>query len=82
MDRRFSKGFYNLKKYISSTHVLSSPLAREELLIYLATIEQVVSAVLVSGEGVQKPIFYIRKVLKDAETVYIDIEKLAFPFFW
>ncbi|XP_021592040.1 uncharacterized protein LOC110599777 [Manihot esculenta] len=46
----------------------SSPLTGEELLIYLPASEQAVNAVLVREEGgEQKPIFYVSKVLKDAE---------------
>lgn len=37
------------------------------------------SAVLVREEaGVQKPIFYVSKVLKDSEVRYMNIEKLSF----
>lgn len=48
--------------------MLSSPLVKEELLIYLAASEQAVSAVLVREEGgVQKSIFYVSRVLKGAD---------------
>lgn len=73
------EAFKSLKEYLSSPHVLRSPLVREELLIYLATSEQAMSVVLVREEaGAQKPIFYINKVLKDAEIKYMNIEKLVF----
>ena len=50
------KAFTELKEYLSSPHVLSSPIKGEELLIYLAASEQAVSAVLVRvEEGEQKP---------------------------
>ncbi|XP_043816626.1 uncharacterized protein LOC122724822 [Manihot esculenta] len=73
------EAFKELKSYLSSPHVLSSPLEGEELLIYLSASEQVVSAVLVRVEGgEQKPVFYVSKVLKDAEIRYLNIEKIAY----
>ncbi|XP_021629005.1 uncharacterized protein LOC110627076 [Manihot esculenta] len=73
------QAFKSLKQYLSSLHVLSNPLAEKELLIYLAASEQAISVVLVREEGgEQKPIFYVSKVLKDAEVRYLNIEKLAY----
>ncbi|XP_021602300.1 uncharacterized protein LOC110607485 [Manihot esculenta] len=73
------EAFKELKCYLSSPHVLSSPLEGEELLIYLSASEQAVSAVLVRVEGgEQKPVFYVSKVLKDAEVRYLNIEKIAY----
>ncbi|XP_043804435.1 uncharacterized protein LOC122721306 [Manihot esculenta] len=73
------EAFKELKSYLSSPHVLSSPLEGEELLIYLSASEQAISAVLVRVEGgEQKPVFYVSKVLKDAEIRYLNIEKIAY----
>ncbi|XP_021616631.1 uncharacterized protein LOC110617941 [Manihot esculenta] len=73
------KAFEELKRYLSSPHVLSSPLEWEELLIYLSASEQAVSAVLVRVEGgEQKLVFYVSKVLKDAKVRYLNIEKIAY----
>lgn len=48
-------------------------------MIYLVASKQTVSTVLVREEvGIQKPIFYISKVLKNTEVRYMNIEKLAF----
>lgn len=59
--------------------MLSSPLAGKELLIYLVALEQAISDVLVREEaGIQKPVFYVSKVLKDVEVRFMNIEKLAF----
>ncbi|XP_043815322.1 uncharacterized protein LOC122724430 [Manihot esculenta] len=73
------EAFKEFKSYLNSPHVLSSPLEGEELLIYLSASEQAVSAVPVRAEGgEQKPIFYVSKVLKDAEVRYLNIEKIAY----
>lgn len=45
------EAFDDLKRYLSSAHVLSSPLLGEELLIYFVTLKQAISVVLVSKEG-------------------------------
>ncbi|XP_043812734.1 uncharacterized protein LOC122723698 [Manihot esculenta] len=75
----YREAFKELKRYLSSQHALSSPLAGEELLIYLSASKQAISAVLVREEGgEQKPIFYVSKVLRDAEVRYLNIEKLAY----
>ncbi|XP_043809729.1 uncharacterized protein LOC122723055 [Manihot esculenta] len=64
------KAFKELKIYLSLPHVLNSPLEGEELLIYLSASKQAISAVLVRVEGrEQKPVFYVSKVLKDAEKI-------------
>ncbi|XP_043808349.1 uncharacterized protein LOC110604832 [Manihot esculenta] len=73
------KAFEELKSYLSSPHVLSNPLEGEKFLIYLAASEQAISAVLVRvDEGEQKQVFYVSKVLKGAETRYLNIEKVAY----
>lgn len=79
MVRGLLEAFKNFKENLSFPHVLNSTLAREELFIYLAASEQAVSTMLVRQEaGAQKPIVYVRKVLKGAENRYMNIGKLAF----
>lgn len=57
--------FKSLKKYFNSPHVISSPLAWEELLIYLSASEQEVSAILIREEaGIQKSVSMSAKYLR------------------
>ncbi|XP_021621509.1 uncharacterized protein LOC110621543 [Manihot esculenta] len=65
---------------ISAPHMYSVvPWRGEKLLIYLAALEQAMSALLVREEArIQKSVFWVSKVLKDAEVKYMNIEKLAF----
>ncbi|KAK3014319.1 hypothetical protein RJ639_008890 [Escallonia herrerae] len=73
-----AKSFEELKTYLSSPPLLSKPLPGEDLFLYLSIIEVAVSAVLVRGEdGLQKPIYYVSKVLQDVETRYSKIDKIA-----
>ncbi|KAK3032953.1 hypothetical protein RJ639_036124 [Escallonia herrerae] len=72
------KSFEELKTYLSSPPLLSKPLFGEDLFLYLSVTEVAVSTVLVREEdGVQKPIYYVSKVLQDVETRYPKIDKIA-----
>ncbi|KAK3001662.1 hypothetical protein RJ639_021658 [Escallonia herrerae] len=72
------KSFEELKTHLSSPPLLSKPLPGEDLLIYLSVTEVTVSTVLIREEdGVQKPIYYVSKVLQDVETRYPKIDKIA-----
>ncbi|KAK3010667.1 hypothetical protein RJ639_010839 [Escallonia herrerae] len=72
------KSFKELKTYLSFPPLLSKPLSREDLFLYLLVTEVAVSAVLVREEdGIQKPIYYVSKVLEDVETRYPKIDKIA-----
>ncbi|KAK2998543.1 hypothetical protein RJ639_023122 [Escallonia herrerae] len=72
------KSFEELKTYLSSPSLLSKPLFGEDLFLYLSITDVAVSAILVREEdGVQKPIYYVSKVLQDVETRYPKIEKIA-----
>lgn len=51
------------------------------LLLYLATIYQVMSSVLVHEiDREKKPMYFVRKVFKVTEAHYHKIEKLTLPF--
>ncbi|KAK3009884.1 hypothetical protein RJ639_011692 [Escallonia herrerae] len=72
------KSFEELKTHLSSPPLLSKPFPGEDLLIYLSVTEVAVSTVLIREEdGVQKPIYYVSKVLQDVETRYPKIDKIA-----
>ncbi|XP_070041243.1 uncharacterized protein [Nicotiana tomentosiformis] len=67
-----------LKEYLSSPPLLSKLELGEHLLVYLVVSEVAVSAVVVrESKGTQSPIYYISKILVDAETKYPHLEKLA-----
>ncbi|KAK3000301.1 hypothetical protein RJ639_020950 [Escallonia herrerae] len=72
------KLFEELKMYLSSPPLLWNPLCGEDLFLYLSVTEVAVSDVLVREEdGVQKPIYYVSKVLQDVEIRYPKIDKIA-----
>lgn len=72
------EAFDQLKKYMTEAPLLAKPSPEDILYLYLAISEQAVSAVLVKEEKkVQKPIYYVSKVLHGAELNYSTTEKFA-----
>ena len=69
------KAIIELKQYLSSPPILSSPLLEEELFMYLAV---AVSAALFCEENKkQRPVFYMSRMLLDAEARYSVVEKMV-----
>ena len=67
-----------LKQYLSHPSILSWPEKEEVLYASIAVTDHVLSLVLVRTEnGVQKPIYYVSKSLQEAETRYLNLEKVV-----
>ncbi|XP_024028291.1 uncharacterized protein LOC112093653 [Morus notabilis] len=76
-EEKCEKAFNDLKAYLGKPPLLTKPKLSEELYLYLAVSEHVVSAVLIrEEEKVQWPIYYVSKALLDAETHYPEMEKV------
>ncbi|KAL5576999.1 hypothetical protein UlMin_018698 [Ulmus minor] len=72
------QSFQELKTYLGRPPLLSKPQEGESLILDLAVSKGAVSSALVrEEEGVQWPIYYTSKSLLDAETRYLEVEKLA-----
>ncbi|KAL5563381.1 hypothetical protein UlMin_033128 [Ulmus minor] len=72
------QSFQELKTYLGRPLLLSKPQEGESLILYLAVSKGAVSSALVrEEEGVQWPIYYTSKSLRDAETRYPEVETLA-----
>ncbi|XXG81436.1 hypothetical protein AAC387_Pa09g2071 [Persea americana] len=73
-----SQALQQLKQYLSSPPLLSTPTFGEPLFLYLSVSDHAVSSVLIREDnGQQRPIYYTSKTLLDAETRYLQLEKLA-----
>ena len=73
--------FWQLKEYLGSPPLLAIPIKGEKLIVYLSVSPTVVNAVLIrEKDKVQKPVYYISKVLMGVKTRYLKIEKLAYDF--
>jgi hypothetical protein len=80
--------FAQLKKVLSTPPVLVAPKEREPLLLYIAATHQVVSTVLVveqseegKAHGVQRPVYFLSKVLSPTKQRYPYYQKLAYSVF-
>ena len=73
------EAFRKLKAYFSPpSPFLAKPKDGETLYNYLAVSDRAVSVVLIREEDkVQRPVYYVSKVLLDAETRSPEIEKLS-----
>ncbi|CAH9143682.1 unnamed protein product [Cuscuta epithymum] len=77
------KSFEGLKNYLLSPPVLSKPEAGETLYLYLGVSPSAISSVLVREDGgVQRPVYYVSKTLRDAELRYTTIEKTVLSVVW
>ena len=68
-----------IKHYLTQPPILSSPQPGERLYVYLAVSDWAVNVVLVCcpTHKEQKPVYYVSRVMADAETRYSKIEKTA-----
>jgi hypothetical protein len=80
--------FTQLKKVLSTPPVLVAPKEREPLLLYIAATHQVVSTVLVverseegKARGVQRPVYFLSKVLSPTKQKYPHYQKLVYSVF-
>ncbi|XP_019159714.1 PREDICTED: uncharacterized protein LOC109156332 [Ipomoea nil] len=73
------QSFEELKQYLSTPPVLSTPQVDEPLFLYLAASAKAVSSVLVrEDDRVQHPVYYVSRSLKAAETRYTIVEKIVY----
>ena len=77
-DKECGKALEELKEYMSSAPLLTTPEEGQPLFLYLAVSDHAVSSVLVKErDGEQQPVYYVSKTLLDAQTRYSPLEKLA-----
>jgi hypothetical protein len=84
-DDKAQKAFEALKESFTTTPIMTPPIPKETLLLYISTTTNVVSTVLVAEreeEGkayfVQRPVYYVREVLANAKTRYTQPQKLLY----
>ncbi|KAL0416288.1 UNVERIFIED_CONTAM: hypothetical protein Slati_3460700 [Sesamum latifolium] len=77
-DTSCHQAFEELKNYLAKLPLLVKPCQGDTLYLYLSATPQAVSSILVQEEeGKQMPIYYVSKVLNEAEGRYTLIEKMA-----
>ena len=74
-----SASIRRIKELPRLTSILAKPEPGEELVLYLAVSLVALAAILVKKKvKIQRPIYYISRVLRDAETKYTKLEKLTY----
>jgi dsDNA-binding SOS-regulon protein len=76
-DDEAQKAFEALKESLTTPPVMTPPIQKETLLLYISATTNVVSTVLVAEQEekgqaypVQRPVYYVSEVLTDAKTRY------------
>jgi hypothetical protein len=84
-DDEAQKGFEALKESLTTPPVMTPPIPKETLLLYISATTNVVSTVLVAEreeEGrayaIQRPMYYVSEVLANAKTCYTQPQKLLY----
>ena len=68
--------FQQLKEYLSQPPIMSNPAADEVLYAYIAVAPHAVSLTLIREDnGLQRPVYYVSKLLHEAEVRYLPLEK-------
>ncbi|GAU41814.1 hypothetical protein TSUD_299800 [Trifolium subterraneum] len=72
------EAFQKLRVFLASSRILTRPEQGKTLYLYLAVFEKALSSTLVQEiEGVEKPIYFVSRTLRGAETRYQKIERLS-----
>nr|GEY27320.1 reverse transcriptase domain-containing protein [Tanacetum cinerariifolium] len=68
----------NVLRLIADLPMLTAPMEKEELIVYLAAAKEMVSAILMTkSEAEQMPIYFVNRALRGLELNYTSIEKLV-----
>ncbi|GJT35389.1 reverse transcriptase domain-containing protein [Tanacetum coccineum] len=72
------EAFKQMKQLIAELPMLTAPMEKEELIVYLAAAKEIVSAALMTEkEAKQMPIYFVSRALRGPEINYTSIEKLV-----
>nr|KYP63499.1 Retrovirus-related Pol polyprotein from transposon 17.6 [Cajanus cajan] len=67
--------FQDLKKTLATPPLLTKPNPRLDMIVYISVSDKAISSVLVQEKTEQMPVYFVSRVLQDAETRYQHLEK-------
>src|SRR4051812_21223778 len=77
--------FQELKRMLSTAPILAAPIEKEPMMLYIAATNRVINAVMVverpekdKVQPIQRPVFYISKVLSAAKHNYPHYQKMCY----
>ena len=78
MDKECDMAFRDLKCYLARAPTLSQLEPEEDLYMYLVVFDHAMSVLLLKHqEGIQRPVYYLSKMLVDVETQYVPLGNMA-----
>ncbi|GJR86068.1 reverse transcriptase domain-containing protein [Tanacetum coccineum] len=78
------EAFKQMKQLIAELPMLTAPMEKEKLIVYLATTKERVSAILMTEREAKKmPIYFVSRALRGPELNYTSMENLVLSFdYW
>ena len=73
------EAFDKIKGYLTKPPILVPPCSNRSMRLYIAASDKTLGSMLAQEDenGVERPIYYLSRVLNDAETRYSEVEKLC-----
>ena len=78
MRTRHQQAFEEIRGILANAHTMVAPSADKELLVYLAASKEAIGVLIAQEvDGQEKPVYYLRKLLKGPKLKYPQIDKLS-----
>jgi len=73
------EAFYAIKDYLTKSPILLPPIRKKSMKLYISASNSTIGSMLAQEDenGVERAIYYLSRVLNDAETRYRHVEKLC-----
>ena len=78
-EDQHQKAFEDIKNYLANPPIITSPVKGKPLKLYISASKYTIGSMLCQEDenGIERAIYYLSRVLNDAETRYCAIEKLC-----